>query len=130
MDPTKITNNLRRIREERNLSQQEAADLIGLSRNAYRKLENGETVAVNKNIEAFAAAMGVSVAECLFDSVPSERMEMELREKEDRNEQLRTMVQFYEKRLEDMQNSLNQKDDIIRTLNEINARLASNIGKN
>ena len=124
-----MKNNLRRIRESMSMSQQEVADKMGISRNSYRKLEAGETKIVNRNVLLFAAELGGSIEECFFDIRPQERMENELREMEDNNEKLRSTVEFYEKQIEELKAAIANREEIIKTLNDINARLASKIGK-
>jgi len=50
---------LRRLRESRNLSQQEVADAIGISRTAYNKYERG-VAQPTRNIRKLSTLFGVS----------------------------------------------------------------------
>ena len=53
--------NIRRIREERNLSQEELADLAGLHRAYIGQIERGEKNIGLKNLEKIAKALNVSM---------------------------------------------------------------------
>jgi transcriptional regulator with XRE-family HTH domain len=53
--------NIRRIREERNLSQEELADLAGLHRAYIGQIERGEKNIGLKNLEKIAKALNVSI---------------------------------------------------------------------
>jgi transcriptional regulator with XRE-family HTH domain len=53
--------NIRRIREERGLSQEELADLAGLHRAYVGQIERGEKNIGLKNLEKIAKALDVSI---------------------------------------------------------------------
>ena len=53
--------NIRRIREERDLSQEELADLAGLHRAYIGQIERGEKNIGLKNLEKIAKALDVSM---------------------------------------------------------------------
>ncbi len=53
--------NIRRIREERDLSQEELADLAGLHRAYVGQIERGEKNIGLKNLEKIAKALNVSI---------------------------------------------------------------------
>jgi len=53
--------NIRRIREERDLSQEELADLAGLHRAYVGQIERGEKNIGLKNIEKIAKALNVNI---------------------------------------------------------------------
>jgi len=53
--------NIRRIREERGLSQEELADLAGLHRAYVGQIERGEKNIGLKNIEKIAKALNVNI---------------------------------------------------------------------
>ncbi len=56
-----ITINLRRLRKLRTLTQQQIADLAGISRVAYRNIETGESVPRSGTLTALAGALKVPV---------------------------------------------------------------------
>lgn len=53
--------NIRRIREERDLSQEELADLAGLHRAYIGQIERGEKNIGLKNLEKIAKALNVNI---------------------------------------------------------------------
>lgn len=58
-----ISTNLRRLRGARDLSQERLASLAGLSRAAYRKIENGQSRPRVSTLQSVARALGVRVHE-------------------------------------------------------------------
>jgi len=50
----KLKQRIRKIREENNLSQQQVADELGISRNAFIAMEIGETTIINEKYLKFA----------------------------------------------------------------------------
>ncbi len=61
MDLKIIGANLRRIREAKNLTQAEAAELAGISRIAYRNIENGSSTPKVSTLQNIAAGVGVKL---------------------------------------------------------------------
>ncbi len=61
--------NIRRIREERNMSQEELATLAGLHRAYVGQIERGEKNIGLKNLEKIAKALNVSI-KVLLDISP------------------------------------------------------------
>ena len=57
--------NIRRIREERDLSQEELATLAGLHRAYVGQIERGEKNIGLKNLEKIAKALGVNVKDLI-----------------------------------------------------------------
>ncbi len=66
---TAISINLRRLRKIKSLTQQELADLAGISRTAYRNIETGASMPRGHNLNALAHALGVSVFK-LTEEIP------------------------------------------------------------
>lgn len=56
-----ISINLKRLRKMRDLTQQEIAEKAGISRNAYRSIETGDSTPRGKTLSSLARALGVSV---------------------------------------------------------------------
>lgn len=54
---------IRRLRWERNLSQDALSAMAGLAKNTVSRIENGENRPREGTLEALAAALGVSVAD-------------------------------------------------------------------
>jgi len=66
---TSISINVRRIRKMRELTQQQIADMAGISRNAYRSIEAGTSLPRGNNLSAIARALRVSVFD-LSEEIP------------------------------------------------------------
>lgn len=66
----KIKANLIRFRISRNLSQTDMADRLGLSRNAYRNIEVGDTRLVHKEVENIAKFFDVSMEALILGYEP------------------------------------------------------------
>ena len=60
-----LAQNLRRVRQERGLSQEELADLAGINRNYVGMIERGENAATVDVLEALARALVVEAADLL-----------------------------------------------------------------
>lgn len=65
--PAPIPQNIRRVRASRGLSQQNVADQAGLSRNAYRSIETGQSEPRVSSLQGIARALGVSLQELLVE---------------------------------------------------------------
>jgi transcriptional regulator with XRE-family HTH domain len=61
-----VARNLKRLRKERGLSQEELADLAGLNRNYIGMIERQENAATVDTLEALAKALEIEPAR-LFD---------------------------------------------------------------
>lgn len=60
-----LAENIRRIRYERRLSQEELADICGLHRTYVGSVERGERNVTLSSLELLAKALGVSVVDLL-----------------------------------------------------------------
>ncbi len=58
---------IRAAREDRQLTQQDVADLMGISRDYYQKVESGMRVANLRFIRQFCQVIGVSVGEIVAE---------------------------------------------------------------
>lgn len=61
----KLAENIRRLRHERGLSQEELADVCGLHRTYVGSVERGERNITLSSLELLANALGVSVVDLL-----------------------------------------------------------------
>lgn len=66
--PEVVRLRIRAARESRQLTQQDVADLMGISQNYYQKVESGARVANLRFIRAFCHAVGASVGEIVTDA--------------------------------------------------------------
>ncbi|MGC3982059.1 MAG: helix-turn-helix transcriptional regulator [Steroidobacteraceae bacterium] len=62
---TTCAENIRRLRYDRNFSQEELADICGLHRTYVGSIERGERNVTLSSLELFADALGVSVIQLL-----------------------------------------------------------------
>lgn len=65
---TALAKNIRRLRHEQSLSQEELADICGLHRTYVGSVERGERNVTLSSLELFAKALDVSVADLLSTS--------------------------------------------------------------
>ena len=66
-----ISNNLRTIRNKKNISQQEIADFLGIDRRTYQRWESGEVDIKSLYIPKIAECLQIEIAD-LFREKPSE----------------------------------------------------------
>jgi transcriptional regulator with XRE-family HTH domain len=62
-----LSDNIRSLRRERGLSQEELSELCGLHRTYVGSVERGERNVTLSSLEAFSNALGVSVPQLLSD---------------------------------------------------------------
>lgn len=69
-----IKRNIKHNRERLDLTQEEMAERVGISSNAFCAIESGKTKVINSNIPKIAKAFGISVAELVngFEPISSE----------------------------------------------------------
>ena len=65
---------IRTIRGSRGLTQQDIADLMGISRDYYQKVESGARTPHLRFIDQFGHAMGVSPGALLVDVTPGDEL--------------------------------------------------------
>lgn len=124
MDNDSIKKNVLKLRLERNMSQREVAEALGISRNAYRGIEMGKTMLLSDKVNKVAEWAGVTPEEIVLGFVPSKESSRMLREARERfNTRVNELVEEYEARLERLRQDnqylnelLKEKDDNISTL--------------
>jgi transcriptional regulator with XRE-family HTH domain len=62
-----FTANLRRLREERGLSQEAVGDRAGMTQSQYARIERGDVDPTLKTLKRLATALGVPTSELLQD---------------------------------------------------------------
>lgn len=70
MEAATLTLNLRRIRDEKGLSQAEVAERAGISRVAYRNIETGESVPRENTLARIVEVLGVRTADLMVHVQP------------------------------------------------------------
>ena len=70
MDNDSVKENIRNFRRNLRVTQSEMADKLGISRTAYRNLENGETRLLNENLGRIAEILNVGTEELVLGYHP------------------------------------------------------------
>ena len=131
MDEKVVKQRIKAFRKESKLSQKELADKIGISRNAYIGIENGETRIFNEKLQKIAEITDTSVEKIVLGYEPVEGANLKLGEaKVEYEAKLSHLQEEFEKRLKEkdetiallkklvdsLQDSLRSKDSIIAML--------------
>lgn len=130
-----LRDNLYRIRRQKNLSQKEMADKLGISRVAYVNIEKGKTHLVNEHVERFAELNDVSPAELVLGYKVDDDMHTLQQAQDDYGRRRQELVTSYEERIEalnkeidslkqqveDLRDSIDTKNEIIRLLTKQNS---------
>lgn len=131
MDNDSIKNNVFKLRLERNMSQREVAEALGISRNAYRGIEMGKTVLISEKVFMLAEWAGVTPEEIVLGFAPSKDSSRMLKDARERfNTRVKELVDEYENKLGDarkenefLKERLQEKEDYITTLKSMLAFL-------
>ena len=116
MDNTSIKDNIRRIRKEHGLTQEEMAHRLGISLTAYRDLEKGNTNIVNCNVIRLAHLLDTSTEELVLGYRPVRIPEENLREMK---EEYAGRIADLEKEVEYLRKLVKSQEEIIETKNQI-----------
>jgi len=71
MDNNSVKKNLKNSRKEKRITQKEMAEKMGISRTAYRNLEEGDTKLLSDHIGQFARILGKSEEELVLGYHPA-----------------------------------------------------------
>ena len=112
MTEQSIKHNILKVRESLNLTQEEMAKMIGLSRQAYINLEHGGTSLVNKWLFRMSEATGVELEVFLLGFDPRERSISQLKDIESDGEKLHLMQEKFnmmERLMDEKEKALNDQ---------------------
>ena len=112
MTEQSIKHNILKVRESLNLTQEEMAKMIGLSRQAYINLEHGGTSLVNKWLFRMSEATGVELEVFLLGFDPRERSISQLKDIESYGEKLHLMQEKFnmmERLMDEKEQALNDQ---------------------
>lgn len=137
MTDSEIRDNIRTIRMSRGFKQEEVARRMGIGTNTFANLEKGPTEIIHKRIPELANILGVSIERLFlgFDPCPPDGdvLQSEINLKE----QIKSLIEDYEKKLEQQRNkneeleySLKEEKEANKKLMEINAYLLAQLHKN
>lgn len=116
MDNASIKDNIRRIRKDHRLTQEEMADRLGISLTAYRDLERGNTNIVNSNVMKLARLLDTSTEELVLGYRPVRIPEDNLKAME---EEYSSRITELEKEVEYLRRLVKSQEEIIETKNQI-----------
>ena len=120
MDNTSIKENIRRIRKERRMTQEEMADMLGISITAYRDLERGSTSIMNGNVLRLAELLNTSTEEIVLGyrpiQLPGKKLEEMQAEYSARIESLEKENEYLRKLVKSLEETIATKTQIIEML--------------
>ncbi len=116
MDNRTIKQRIRKLREENGFTQQRMADLLGIDRNTYRGIEQGNTDIIYKRLPDIAGILAVSMEELMLGPVSDSRPSGLEDAKTQYNEKLGAMSREYDDKLLSLRKELDSKDELIDTL--------------
>ena len=136
MDNKSIKENIYRLRRQLDLTQQQMADKIGISRVAYNKLESRSTKIINESLESMAELANIPVEQVYLGYTPAPegpplediRAEFDLK-REEAEQRYKTEIRHKEKELEAMAALLAAKNEVIQYQSQIINMLQRRIGE-
>ena len=120
MDNTSIKENIRKIRKQRKMTQEDMAHLLGISVTAYRDLERGNTSIMNAHVLKIAELLETSTEEVVLGyrpvQVPGKRLEDIQAEYSDKINALETEIEYLRKLVKSLEEALAAKNQVIEML--------------
>ena len=120
MNNSTIKDNLRKIRKERRITQEDMAFRLGISLTAYRDLERGNTSMVNANLIRSAQLLETSTEEIVLGYKPAQLSTRKLEEMESqysgRISELEKEVEYLRKLVKSLEETVTTKNQVIEML--------------
>ena len=120
MDNTSIKENIRKIRKQRKMTQEDMAHLLGISVTTYRDLERGNTSIMNAHVLKIAELLETSTEEVVLGyrpvQVPGKRLEEIQAEYSDKINALETEIEYLRKLVKSLEEALAAKNQVIEML--------------
>ena len=120
MDNTSIKENIRKIRKQRKMTQEDMAHLLGISVTAYRDLEKGNTSIMNANVLKIAELLETSTEELVLGyrpvQMPGKKLEEMQAEYSERITALETENDYLKKLVKSLEETIATKNQIIEML--------------
>jgi transcriptional regulator with XRE-family HTH domain len=116
MDNTSIKENIRKIRKQRKMTQEEMAHLLGISVTAYRDLERGNTSIMNAHLLKIAELLETSSEELVLGYRP---VQMPGKKLEDVQAEYSEKVMALEKEIDYLRKLVKSLEETIVTKNQI-----------
>lgn len=120
MDNTSIKENIRKIRKQRKMTQEDMAHLLGISVTAYRDLEKGNTSIMNAHFLKIAELLETSTEELVLGyrpvQMPGKKLEEMQAEYSERIAALETENDYLKKLVKSLEETIATKNQIIEML--------------
>ena len=116
MDNTSIKNNIFNVRKSRKLTQNEIAQSLNISVNAYRAIEKGKTAIVNPHVVRMADLLELSTEELVLGYYPVQETDISI---DDIKAEYGNKVNSLEEQLDRMEKLVESLEETIATKNEI-----------
>jgi transcriptional regulator with XRE-family HTH domain len=116
MDNISIKDNIRKIRKERQLTQEDLAHRLGISVTAYRDLEKGDTNIVNGNVLRLAELLETSTEEIVLGYRP---VQMQGKKLEEIQEEYNGRVADLKREVEYLRKLVKSHEETIATKNQL-----------
>ena len=120
MDNTSINENIRKIRKERKMTQEDMAHLLGISVTAYRDLERGNTSIMNAHVLRIAELLETSTEEIVLGyrpvQLPGRKLEEMQAEYSERIASLENEIDYLRKLVKSLEDTIAAKTQIIEML--------------
>lgn len=130
---------IRELREERQWTQEQMAEKLGLTRNGYAKIETGKSLPNLERLDEIAKLFGVQLFELLkLDQQNvvyqigenyhgnnnyynnNEKLQSEIDKLKAETEKLQLIIKHQQERIDDLKTLLTQKDELIQVLRKLN----------
>ncbi len=143
MDNDSVKDNIRNFRKIYKLTQSEMADKLGISRTAYRNIESGETRLISENVSRIADILHIRTEDLVLGyspepgqkeknrrpgNVSAQLAEMKRAHEKETEEmsseiiRLKKDLQYLTRRIEDLEELLKTKDEIISMMKKFESR--------
>lgn len=116
MDNVTVKDNIRKTRKDLHLTQKELADKLGISRTAYRNLEQGDTRIFCDHIPRIASLSGKSPEELVLGYRPVDATVAHLEDSSSYQNKLNSLSHEYETQIEALSRDLENKNAMIDVL--------------
>lgn len=113
---------IRKLRENQQLTQDDMAERLGISKNGYGKIERGQSELSLKRLKQIAEILGVDMAELMnnkdliFVGKNRDFVQNNYHDNQIQIEKLQLIIKHQEQRIDDLQKLLEQKDELINLL--------------
>lgn len=119
MDNNSVKDNISKLRKLSGMSQSDMAEKIGLSRNAYRNIEKGDTKILSDTVEKIADALKTSPEELILGYKPQMEDSLQLQEIQQRySDNQSRLIDEYERKIEALKKENNSLRELINSLQE------------